>query len=238
MLPHTLYRPVKSMLPDFLANFIRRIATAFLTPIYFSKLSGHFHSSITGKPQNSTHQAIPWYTYPTIEQITHKNFNTKNVLEFGAGMSTLWWAQQAASVTAFESDPAWHSELVGKAPPNTTIHLVEENLVTVEKVLCDQKFDVIVIDGLYRYEAALIATRHLEEQGLIILDNSDISWGPNGQQADHGNLIADYMYEAGFSRIDYYGHAPAIIRPQATSIFFNNTCFLFREADHPRKLTE
>ena len=48
---------------------------------------------------------IPWYTYPAIDFLLLRDYRDKNILEFGSGQSTLWWAARAKFVLSLEEDP-------------------------------------------------------------------------------------------------------------------------------------
>ena len=127
----------------------------------------------------------------------------------------------ASDVVALESDPDWHAKLSTILPANATIHLVAVDtpancLRTVEKATQGSgAFDVIVIDGLWRADLIPLAIDRVTRDGCIICDNSD------------GYGIYDGFHGKAFQRIDFYGNAPGVIMPHATSIFFRNSCFLF-----------
>src|SRR5947207_2919580 len=105
------FAPFKTFLPGVVWKPIRALATAVLTPLWFSYKTGHCRSSFKMAAVNRRGEPLPWYTYPCIHFLEFRDFRDKTVLEFGAGQSTLWWSQRAAQVVAFEGDPAWHDEL-------------------------------------------------------------------------------------------------------------------------------
>lgn len=64
---------------------------------------------------------VPWLTYPALrelESIVKPHFN---VLEYGAGNSSLWWSQRVAQVVSVEHDPHWADYVRTRARPNNTI---------------------------------------------------------------------------------------------------------------------
>jgi hypothetical protein len=107
--------------------------------------------------------------------LKNRSFEKATVLEFGAGQSTLWWAQKATRVVALEGDQAWLEELRGKVPQNVELHLVSVDsplacVDSVNQILGTQSsavFDVVVIDGLWRYEMIDIAARVVNRTGII-----------------------------------------------------------------------
>jgi len=56
---------------------------------------------------NKNNNPIPWYTYPAFEYLTQIDFSHKSVFEWGAGNSSLFWAQRAKEVISVESDKDW-----------------------------------------------------------------------------------------------------------------------------------
>ena len=67
---------------------MRRIGTAFLTPLSFALNSGHFKSAFAEKALSRRGKAIPWFTYPAIDFLVAKDFSASSILEFGGGQST------------------------------------------------------------------------------------------------------------------------------------------------------
>src|SRR3954463_2256551 len=72
---------------------------------------GHVKSARRGKCVDVIGNPIPWYTYPAIEYLKQLDFSTKNVFEFGAGQSTLFWAGRARRVVSVEDDAAWYQTI-------------------------------------------------------------------------------------------------------------------------------
>jgi hypothetical protein len=168
---------------------------------------------------------LPWYTYPVIDFLGAKDFSTKAVLEFGAGQSTLWWAKRAKRVVSFESDPEWFTYVKSGLPANADVFLISKDLTGFDDHLSGSKFDVIIIDAFDRFKAASRSIELLQEEGAILLDNSEGYWGG---EATKEYPILDLFRGAGFSRVDFYGYAPGVILPHCTSLFFKERCFVVR----------
>ena len=49
-------------------RLVRRIGTAFLTPLSFALNSGHFQSTFAEKALSRRGKAMPWFTYPAIQR--------------------------------------------------------------------------------------------------------------------------------------------------------------------------
>ena len=168
-------------------------------------------------------EPIPWYTYPCIDFLRYRNYDTKYVLEFGGGQSTLWWAKRAKRVITLEGDLEWFDKVKAQMPENVDINYVSMesaamNVAQVKKVLSSKensRYDVIIIDGLYRFEMIEIARNRIAEDGIIICDNAE------------GYGFYEGFKESGLNRVDFYGNAPGVVLPHSTSIYFKASSFAF-----------
>lgn len=209
------FAPFKKLLPPFLSNFIRSFCTAILTPIIFSYNTGHFKSSFKMMAVSKDGKPLPWYTYPSIDFLKSRSYKDKSVLEFGGGQSTLWWAERANSVVAIEGDNKWFERYKRIIPANVSLYKVSmESSATcvsqVKEILNKEKFkkfDVIIIDGLYRFEMIEIAIKFMSDDGVIICDNSE------------GYGFYEGFKNSGLQRVDFFGNAPGVILPHCTSVF-------------------
>ena len=174
-------------------------------------------------------EPLPWYSYPCVDFLRFRGFTEKSVLEFGGGQSTLWWAKKARIVVTLEGDEAWYSELVLRVPDNVQVHYAsmesrDTNVAAVQRILTKvglDKYDVIVIDGLYRRELVPIAIERLSEDGIIICDNAE------------GYGFFEAFRSSGLARVDFFGNCAGGVLPCATSIYFRlGSCFAF-DAEYP-----
>ena len=153
---------------------------------------------------------IPWYTYPAIEYIKQIDWKAKTVFEYGCGNSTLFWAGLAKEVVSVESDPAWHDKIRPRMPAHCQL-LLEPNIPSYIKAIerPGTKFDLIIVDGINRFEAARHALPFLADGGLVILDNSD--WHPKTSQL---------LREANLIEVDMSGFGPINGYTWTTSFYF------------------
>jgi hypothetical protein len=229
MLVHTISAPLKQTLPGGLWGIIRGLGTALVTPFAFSLYSGHARSSFRGRAVDREGAPLPWYTDPAVDLLRAKDFSDCRVLEFGAGQSTLWWAARAREVVTFEDDPTWCAELAPLLPANVHLYRVRPNRTAMADALGKEaRFDIAVVDGLDRFEAAQLAIEFLADEGAILFDDSDGHWGPPPTYP-----IIDLLRDAGFLRIDFYGYAPGVVLPHCTSLFFRGSCRLLRGSENP-----
>ena len=224
---HKVFATVKATVPVWLSGPMRTAVTATLTPIMFSYNSGHFQSTLKRFPVSKYGEPIPWYSYPCVDFLRHRPFQERIVLEFGGGQSTLWWATRARNVVTVEEDGNWLARLAKKVPSNVDLYHIPsvDRNACVDSVVAmlgdrpESAYDVIVIDGLWRFELIDVALRSLTSDGMIICDDAD------------GYGFRDGFAGSGLSRVDFYGHVPGGAFPHVTSIFFPPASFAF-QASH------
>ena len=127
--------------------------------------------------------ALPWIAYDAIDRFDKRLDAQSRVLEFGSGMSTVWYAARAGTVTSIEDHHPWFlkvKELLKTKRLDNVIYRFAEDIdsyTTVEKM--DDGYDLIVIDGSHRDRCATAAISLVRPGGTIYLDNSDRSGTPN-----------------------------------------------------------
>ena len=118
----------------------------------------------------------------------------------------------------------WYRRLSELLPENARLyHAPMESPSECTRVVGDvlsqeyanRQFDVIVIDGLWRFQLIDVAIRALAPSGVIICDNSE------------GYGFFEGFRNREFSRVDFFGHAPGVAIPHCTSIFFRSSAFAF-----------
>lgn len=172
---------------------------------------GHLLSRRMRLPVTREGEPLPWYTYPAIEYLQQLDFSSRDVFEFGSGNSSQFWAQKARSVTSVEHDRPWHAMVEQRKRPNQVVLLEEERRdYPLAIARCNGSFDVIIIDGVERFECAKNALPYLRAGGMIILDNSD--WHPK---------TAALLREADLIQIDFIGFGPVNKYTWATSLFLH-----------------
>jgi len=104
---------------------------------------GFFKSIVGGDPVDRRGQAIPFYSYPALEFFDHMDLKSATVLEFGSGMSTIWWAKRAGHVVSMETNPAWLHKLQAKIKEEglTNIDLLLAPKHTLPNNGCPNQFD-------------------------------------------------------------------------------------------------
>ena len=221
---HNYFAHAKKLLPGPIWSKLRATATAVITPIRFSTTTGHWKSSLRMTACGPSGAPIPWYTYPAIDFLEQRDFRTRDVLEFGGGQSTLWWAARARRVVTIEEDVEWASTLRSRVGANVDLHHVPVDLATrsidsVTAVLDAnpiERFDIIVIDGHLRAELADLSFKYLAPNGALLLDNAE------------GYGFYDVIKSRNCRRMDFYGFAPGVVLRHCTSLLFVDDCFLLQ----------
>lgn len=157
---------------------------------------------------------IPWYTYPAIEFLNNFDFKQKIIFEYGSGSSSFYWAQRAKKVISVEHDIKWFEKLKNHISDNQIL-LYKNNNEEYENSISEfeEKFDVIIIDGIRRSECTRIIKNYLnfesDEGVMVILDNSDWYKESSKFLRNELNLI----------EIDFHGFGPINNYTWTTSVF-------------------
>lgn len=178
--------------------------------------TGWFVTFATRSAVDAKGEALPWLTYAAIEFLAPRVDAGMQVFEYGAGSSTLWWAQRVGRVTSCEHDAGWCARVRAMAPSNVTLVAKEyEDVAGYARAALDsgRTYHVIVIDGRHRVECARNAVPALRREGVIIWDNSDRPEYHEGY---------DFLQSAGFRRLDFIGMGPINIQSWSTSVFYRS----------------
>jgi len=144
----------------------------------------------------------PFITKDSIKFIENNIKDTDNVLEFGAGGSTVYFAKHAKKVVSFESggyivrprklprSVEWYSAVVKfleqKKLNNVELYLLQaypESGVLYERIINsfpDEYFNWVFIDGANRKLCLDITRKKLASGGYMVIDNYDHIPPPNG----------------------------------------------------------
>ena len=120
---------------------------------------------------------LPWISYEVINIFSLKlNKSTSSILEFGSGMSTLWFVERAKLVCSVENDLEWYKVVKEKLKSENNIEYyfssTEDEYIKF-KSNGNQKFDLILIDGPWRANCILNSLHLINPGGYIYLDNAD-----------------------------------------------------------------
>jgi hypothetical protein len=178
--------------------------------------TGWFESFKSGEPLDADLKPTPWFTYSAIDFLKERLNHGLSLLEFGSGNSTLFFAERTKKIISLEHNKDWHQKISSKLPEN--VELINTSSATDKDYLQPLvensiKFDVIIIDGIYRNECIMNSINHLSERGVIILDDSERDVYAKGIK---------HLLDRGFKQINFSGIAPGIFFRKCTSIFYKN----------------
>ena len=123
----------------------------------------------------------PHLNVPTIAFLDRIVTKHSNILEFGSGSSTLWFAKRCKHIVSYESEKGWWDAIVEQAKTlaraNIDIRLEPKYWELFETQLAESlTFDIILIDGVEHAGAREACVRkawhYLTEGGYLILDDT------------------------------------------------------------------
>lgn len=176
---------------------------------YLSK-TGWIESFKIRQPIDADREPLPWYTYPAIEYVKQLDFSEREVFEYGSGNSTIFWSKLAQRVVSIENNQKWYETVQKKVQSNVEVKLIENDVSYIQEISNHNSFDVIVIDGVHRFECAKASIDKLKPGGMIILDNSD--WHVK---------TAKLLRSSNLIQVDMTGLGPINSYTWTTSFFLN-----------------
>ena len=121
----------------------------------------------------------PWLTKDAIIFLTiflKENPNAQ-ILEFGSGASTIWFAKHTNFLTSIEHDEEWYhkvkSQLILDNCYPVDYRLIEENYYIAPITFPNEHFDLILIDGQTRMKCINNSLPKLKKAGILMLDNAE-----------------------------------------------------------------
>ena len=168
---------------------------------------GFLESSKKNIPVNDKDEIIPMYTYPCYEWLNSIDWTDSKVFEYGTGYSTTWWQNKNVDYHAVEDNKQWYDMIKDKTHIK---HEPEYNKYSQSIYNYDFKFDVIVIDGIVRFDCIKPALEKIKDDGVIIFDNSD--WHKDSKEKlDKSDLIP----------VHFHGFKPLHVDSETTSCYIN-----------------
>jgi len=156
---------------------------------------------------------IPWFTYPAIQLLDERAKSDWHVLEFGAGMGTLWWSRRVIEVTAIEHSADWVAQLSPHSKAHILLSTDDSSTSYIRPVRESGPYDVVIVDGLYRNECMKSAMELVSPYGVIILDDA--------QREEYWTGI-QMLRDAGYRMLPLHGPQPVSKHPGCTAIFYRD----------------
>lgn len=167
----------KSRLHDEKGNLIEFNRLVSHAPL--ALITGLLRLSIDYRP------SVPWISYSAIDILEKHLTRSSRVLEFGSGMSTIWYAKHAGEVFSVDNYKPWFekvNKILTKEKINNITYELKLEPDDYSRFYSDDKegFDLIMVDGSYRSACVLHAAKMLKPGGILYLDNSDKNSDPAG----------------------------------------------------------
>lgn len=142
-------------------------------------LSGFLRISMGYRPN------LPWIAYSSIRILSSFLNKNSRVLEFGSGMSTIWYAKHAGAVFSIEDHKPWYEKvsaiIANKRLRNVTYRFTETESEYYSFMSDDVLgFDLVMVDGNFRSKCVSHASKLVRPGGILYLDNSDKDSAPHG----------------------------------------------------------
>ncbi len=170
-----------------------------------------------GECLDTSGDPIPWFSYPALHFLESCLTKNMKIFEFGSGNSTLYFAKRCKSVVSFENKEEWVFRTKKLTKNLENVEVFWRDGVSYFQPETEEKFDVVVVDGLHRNECCESAVMLLREGGVIILDNAERAEYDAGEK---------FLLGLGFKRLGFFGLAPLNHYAQDTSIFYREgNCF-------------
>ena len=164
-----------------------------------------------GRVMLDVRPARPWISFDAQALIDERLDAESSVLEFGSGMSTLWFARRVGRIVSREDHAGWHGEIAGRlADSNAEIDYRhapgrEEYLAVPD----GETFDIVLVDGKFRDECVELGLSLLKPGGMLYLDNADHGVGEfDGDVPRAVSLIEEASRTRGWPMTSFTDFAP------------------------------
>lgn len=175
---------------------------------------GWFKAFDAQQAMDAEGRALPWVTYSFIDFIKDRLNKTQTIFEYGAGSSTLFYAQRVARVVSVEHDENWFNKIVNTKPGNSEMIFtkLETGGEYAKKARSlGEKFDIIIVDGRDRVNCCKESIHALSAKGVIVLDDSE---------RDIYDEARQFLKDQNFKELSFSGISPGLFYLKATSVFY------------------
>ena len=123
---------------------------------------------------------LPWLGFRAINHLGRLVEANWSVLEFGSGMSTVWFARRCGLLVSVETDRRWYlsvkTMLSQRNFHNVDYRLSEQSEHQAVADYPNSTFDLVLVDGYERDRVMKTAISKVKRGGYIYLDNSDVPY--------------------------------------------------------------
>lgn len=161
-------------------------------------------------------QPLPLLTWPFLDFLDSLELSGLELLELGAGNSTLWFQRRFGRVRSFETDPEWCRALSRWLAPNVELTSIE--LDALEHARIDYRGEAFLLVDFAgkrtRFLQHFLAQCAERRPSAIALDNAD--WYRNG---------AALLTRAGYLELPFHGFKSSQSFVSCTSLFIDPARF-------------
>jgi hypothetical protein len=158
----------------------------------------------------------PWISFDASYVLAKHLTKDSRVLEFGSGMSTIWYAKRAGHVRSVEDYRPWYEkvclELQADDATNVDYVFAESRESYTSAGLRGTEYDLIMVDGSHRSACIASAIPLLAARGILYLDNSDKN-SRGGDVRDAEKLCLQFAERKGLACEYYTDFAPSQLIP-------------------------
>jgi len=164
------------------------------------------------KSYRRQHPDVPWVAPAAVEFLAGYLTPSDNMLEFGSGRSTLWFAHRVGHITSVEHNPEWYKRIEQKIAEKgmtnityllrpkqeETVPAKDTHYVQATQAITPSSLDIVLVDGTYRAQCVLQSLPLLKAGGILVIDNvnrylpSD-SIAPNSRSMQQGPIDAEWQ---------------------------------------------
>lgn len=175
--------------------------------------SGWMESLKRGYPSDKKGRPLPWMNFGMVHFLTERLNGKMKLFEFGCGYSTLFYAERVESVLSVEHQKEWADIVNTKLPENAKVVLSSNGDYADYINTLDEKFDLIIVDGIDRVNCLKNSISNLSESGVLLLDDST--------RKEYTEAIT-YARQNGFKSLAYRGLKPTGIGIDESMLFYRS----------------
>jgi hypothetical protein len=120
---------------------------------------------------------VPWLGYRAIRHLNTLLQADWQMIEFGSGMSTVWFAKRVQHVYSIEDSAPWYDKVSAMFDQlgvhNVTYKLLEGDDYANADFVDDESVDFVLVDGSQRDACMRTALKKIKPGGWVYLDNAD-----------------------------------------------------------------
>lgn len=173
--------------------------------------SGWIESLKRGYPSDKKGNPLPWMNFGVVHLLTERLNDKMSLFEFGCGYSTLFYAERVNHVISVEHQKKWADIMNTKLPANASVVLSSKGDYADYINTLDEKFDLIIVDGIDRVNCLKNSIKNLGESGVLLLDDSS--------RKEYAEAIR-FAHQKGFKSIAYRGLKPTGIGIDESMLFY------------------